>query len=198
MKKNKLLEYFIVILFCIIFSPIILIILIIYFFQRVVSAPFEYKKYKQSKYYAIFKKKYKIGITHEPHYLLQNELLEHNLHLNEIMKPYGYMCLVDDSSCFILVYIEDLIFNDGEFLVKVHENSHYISIDEFICDEKKHFEKECINRNFYILIWREDENDYNEILSFETNNLLLQKKGIYFYLDNELVNIVKEIIANKE
>ena len=41
------------------------------------------------------------------------------------------------------------------------------------------------------------EKDYIDILSNRENNLLLQKKGVYFYLDDELVKIVKELIANE-
>ena len=108
------------------------------------------------------------------------------------------MCLIDDYSCFALFDIEDLKVNDGVFLVQEHENSHYVSIDDFIDNERKYFEEECINREFYIFIWCEDEKNFNDILSDETNNLLLQKKGIYFYFDNELVKLIKEIIETKE
>ena len=197
MKKNQWFEKLIFILLCILFSPFIILCFIVYFFQSIVPAPLENKKYKQSKYYEVYKRKYKIGITKEPHFLLQNELLENNIHLEEIRKPYGYMCLVDDYSCFALFDIEDLKLNDGHFLIQVHENSQCISIDDFVEDERKYFEEECINRKFYILIWREDEKDYSDILSNRENNLLLQKKGVYFYLDDELVKIVKELIANE-
>ena len=63
MKKTKWYEILSIILLCIIFSPVILFVLIIVFFQKVVPAPFEYRKYKKSKYYSYYKKKYKIGIT---------------------------------------------------------------------------------------------------------------------------------------
>ena len=54
-------------------------------------------------------------------------------------------------------------------------------------------------RKFNILILKEDESEYNEILSNELNKLSLQNKGIYFYSDTkELTRIVKEIIVNKE
>lgn len=199
MKKTKLFEILSIIVLCIIFSPVILFVLIIMFFQNVVPAPFEYKKYKKSKYYDIYKKKYKIGITHNPHYLLQNELLEYNIRLDEIRKPYGYTCLVDDCFCFALFDIEDLKFINDDLQIKLHDNSLYVSIDDFIQDEKKYFEEECINRKFNILIWREDENEYRDILSNESNNLLLQNNGIHFYIETkELAKIVKEIILNKE
>ena len=198
MKKAKWFEILIVIVLCIIFSPVILFVLIINFFQNVVPAPFEYKKYKKSKYYDVYKKKYKIGITHDPHYLLQNELLEYNIRLDEIRKPYGYMCLVNDYFCFALFDIEDLKLINDDLQIKLHDNSPYVSIEDFIQDERKYFEEECINRKFNILIWREDENEYRDILSNESNNLLLQNNGIHFYIETkELAKIVKEIILNK-
>lgn len=199
MKKAKWFEILIIIVLCIIFSPVILFVLIINFFQNVVPAPFEYKKYKKSKYYDVYKKKYKIGITHDPHYLLQNELLEYNIRLDEIRKPYGYMCLVNDYFCFALFDIEDLKLINDDLQIKLHDNSPYVSIEDFIQDEKKYFEEECINRKFNILIWREDKNEYRDILSNESNNLLLQNNGIYFYIETkELAMIVKEIILEKE
>ena len=156
------------------------------------------KKYKKSKYYDVYKKKYKIGITHDPHYLLQNELLEYNIRLDEIRKPYGYMCLVNDYFCFALFDIEDLKLINDDLQIKLHDNSPYVSIEDFIQDERKYFEEECINRKFNILIWREDENEYRDILSNESNNLLLQNNGIHFYIETkELAKIVKEIILNK-
>ena len=198
LRKNQWFEKLIFILLCILFSPFIILCFIVYFFQSIVPAPLENKKYKKSKYYEVYKRKYKIGITKEPHFLLHNELLEHNIHLEEIRKSYGYMCLIDDYSCFALSDIEDLKVNDGVFLVQENENSPYVSIDDFIDNERKYFEEECIDREFYIFIWRVDGTDFNGILSDETNNLLLQKKGIYFYLDNEIVKLIKEIIENKE
>lgn len=198
MKKAKWFEILIIIVLCLIFSPAILFVLIINFFQKVVHAPFEYKKYKKSKYYDVYKKKYKIGITHDPHYLLQNELLEYNIRLDEIRKPYGYMCLVNDYFCFALFDIEDLKWINDDLQIKLHVNSPYVSIEDFIQDERKYFEEECINRKFNILIWREDENEYRDILSNESNNLLLQNNGIHFYIETkELAKIVKEIILNK-
>ncbi len=198
MKKAKWFEILIIIVLCLIFSPAILFVLIINFFQKVVPAPFEYKKYKKSKYYDVYKKKYKIGITHDPHYLLQNELLEYNIRLDEIRKPYGYMCLVNDYFCFALFDIEDLKWINDDLQIKLHVNSPYVSIEDFIQDERKYFEEECINRKFNILIWREDENEYRDILSNESNNLLLQNNGIHFYIETkELAKIVKEIILNK-
>ena len=198
MKKAKWFEILIIIVLCIVFSPVILFVLIINFFQNVVPAPFEYKKYKKSKFYDVYKKKYKIGITHDPHYLLQNELLEYNICLDEIRKPYGYMCLVNDYFCFALFDIEDLKLINDDLQIKLHDNSPYVSIEDFIQDERKYFEDECINRKFNILIWRENENEYRDILSNESNNLLLQNNGIHFYIETkELAKIVKEIILNK-
>ena len=81
----------------------------------------------------------------------------------------------------------------------MHDNSPYVSIEDFIQDERKYFEEECINRKFNILIWRENENEYRDILSNESNILLLQNNGIHFYIETkELAKIVKEIILNKE
>lgn len=198
MKKHKWYEILIAIVLCIIFSPIILFILIIMFFQYVVPAPFEYKKYKKSKYFETYKKKYKIGITYDPHYLLQNDLLEYNIQLEEIRKPYGYMCLINDYFCFALFEIDNLKLVDEEVEVKVHGNSPYIKIEDFILDERKHFENECVNRKFNILIFKEDESEYSDILSNELNKLSLQNKGIYFYSDTkDLTRIVKEIIIKK-
>lgn len=107
------------------------------------------------------------------------------------------MCLVDDYFCFALFNIEDLKLNEGDILIQVHENSKYILIDDFVEEERRYFEEGCINRKFYILIWREDEKDYIDVLSNEENNLLLHKKGLYFYLDGELVKIVEELITNE-
>lgn len=198
MKKAKWFEILIIIVLCIIFSPVILFVLIIKFFQNVVPAPFEYKKYKKSKYYDVYKNKYKIGIMHDPHYLLQNELLEYNICLDEIRKPYGYMCLVNDYFCFALFDIEDLKLINDDLQIKLHDNSPYVSIEDFIQDERKYFEEECINRKFNNLICRENENEYRDILSNESNNLLLQNNGIHFYIETkELAKIVKEIILNK-
>ena len=70
MKKNQWFEKLIFILLCILFSPFIRLCFIVYFFQSIVPAPLENKKYKQSKYYEVYKRKYKIGITKEPHFLL--------------------------------------------------------------------------------------------------------------------------------
>ena len=80
MKNKKWYEVLVIILLCTIFSPFILFVLIVLFLEKIVSAPFEYKKYIKSKYYEFYKEKYKIGITHTPHYLLQNDLLENNIH----------------------------------------------------------------------------------------------------------------------
>ena len=105
MKKSKWYEVLAIILLCVIFSPFIIFVLIIWFFQNVLPAPFEYKKYKTSKYYEFYKKKYKIGITHDEHYLLQNKLLEDDIYLEEIRKQYGYMCLLNNDFCFALFEI---------------------------------------------------------------------------------------------
>ena len=202
MKKSKWYEVLIVILFCIIFSPLILLAFImcfLCFFQSVISAPFECKKYKQSKYYEIYKKKYKIGITKEEYYLLQNRLLENNIYLEEIRKPYGYMCLLNNDFCFALLDITDFKLISGDFQIKLHENSLYVSLEDFVEDEKKRFYEDCRNRKFVIFIWREDENEYFDILSDKQNKLSLQNKDINFYIDTEdLVETVKEYIANKE
>ena len=172
--------------------------MIVLFFEKIVPAPFEYKKYIKSKYYEFYKEKYKIGITHTPHYLLQNDLLENNIHLNEIRKPYGYMCLVDDYTCIAMLYIEDLRLDNGELLIKARENNLYVSIDEYVNDERKYFEEQCVNRKFYILVWREDEQDYYEVFSNEESNLLLRSKGVYFYTNDKFIKVVKEIIKIQE
>lgn len=198
MKNKKWYEVLAIIILCIIFSPIILFVLIVMFFEKIIPAPFEYKRYIKSKYYEFYKDKYKIGITHTPHYLLQNELLENNIHLNEIRKPYGYMCLVDDYTCIALSYIEDIRLNNDELLIKAKENSSYVSIDDYVNEERKYFEEQCVNRRFYILVWREDEEDYYDVLSNEKNNLSLQNKDVYFYINGEFSKIVKEIITHKE
>lgn len=198
MKNKKWYEVLAIIILCIIFSPIILFVLIVMFFKKIIPAPLEYKRYIKSKYYEVYKDKYKIGITHTPHYLLQNELLENNIHLNEIRKPYGYMCLIDDYTCIALSYIEDIRLNNDELLIKAKENSSYVSIDDYVNDEQKYFEEQCVNRRFYILVWREDEEDYYDVLSNEENNLSLQNKGVYFYINGEFAKIVKEIITVKE
>jgi hypothetical protein len=199
MKKSKWYEVLAIILLCVIFSPFIIFVLIVWFFQNVLPAPFEYKKYKKSKYYEFYKKKYKIGITHDEQYLLQNKLLEDDIYLEEIRKQYGYMCLLNNDFCFALFDITDLKLIDGDFQIKLHENSPYISIDDFIEDEKKCFYEECKNRKFVIFIWREDEKEYFDILSNRQNKLSLQSKGVIFYIDTEdLVETVKEYIANKE
>ena len=198
MKNKKWYEVLVIILLCTIFSPFILFVLIVLFFEKIVPAPFEYKKYIKSKYYEFYKEKYKIGITHTPHYLLQNDLLENNIHLNEIRKPYGYMCLVDDYTCIAMLYIEDLRLDNGELLIKARENNLYVSIDEYVNDERKYFEEQCVNRKFYILVWREDEQDYYEVFSNEESNLLLRSKGVYFYTNDKFIKVVKEIIKIQE
>ena len=198
MKNKKWYEVLVIILLCTIFSPLILFVLIVLFFEKIVPAPFEYKKYIKSKYYEFYKEKYKIGITHTPHYLLQNDLLENNIHLNEIRKPYGYMCLVDDYTCIAMLYIEDLRLDNGELLIKARENNLYVSIDEYVNDERKYFEEQCVNRKFYILVWREDEQDYYEVFSNEESNLLLRSKGVYFYTNDKFIKVVKEIIKIQE
>lgn len=198
LKNKKWYEVLVIILLCIIFSPFILFVLIVLFFEKIVPAPFEYKKYIKSKYYEFYKEKYKIGITHTPHYLLQNDLLENNIHLKEIRKPYGYMCLVDDYTCIAMLYIEDLRLDNGELLIKARENNFYVSIDEYVNDERKYFEEQCVNRKFYILVWREDEQDYYEVFSNEESNLLLRSKGVYFYTNDKFIKVVKEIIKIQE
>lgn len=198
LKNKKWYEVLVIILLCTIFSPLILFVLIVLFFEKIVPAPFEYKKYIKSKYYEFYKEKYKIGITHTPHYLLQNDLLENNIHLNEIRKPYGYMCLVDDYTCIAMLYIEDLRLDNGELLIKARENNLYVSIDEYVNDERKYFEEQCVNRKFYILVWREDEQDYYEVFSNEESNLLLRSKGVYFYTNDKFIKVVKEIIKIQE
>ena len=199
MKKSKWYEVLAIILLCVIFSPFIIFVLIVWFFQNVLPAPFEYKKYKKSKYYEFYKKKYKIGITHDKHYLLQNKLLEDDIYLEEIRKQYGYMCLLNNDFCFALFDITDFKLIDGDFQIKLHENSPYVSIDDFIEDEKKYFYEECKNRKFVIFIRREDEKEYFDILSNRQNKLSLQSKGVIFYIDTEdLVETVKKYIANKE
>lgn len=198
LKNKKWYEVLVIILLCTIFSPFILFVLIVLFFEKIVPAPFEYKKYIKSKYYEFYKEKYKIGITHTPHYLLQNDLLENNIHLNEIRKPYGYMCLVDDYTCIAMLYIEDLRLDNGELLIKARENNLYVSIDEYVNDERKYFEEQCVNRKFYILVWREDEQDYYEVFSNEESNLLLRSKGVYFYTNDKFIKVVKEIIKIQE
>lgn len=198
LKNKKWYEVLVIILLCIIFSPFILFVLIVLFFEKIVPAPFEYKKYIKSKYYEFYKEKYKIGITHTPHYLLQNDLLENNIHLKEIRKPYGYMCLVDDYTCIAMLYIEDLRLDNGELLIKARENNLYVSIDEYVNDERKYFEEQCVNRKFYILVWREDEQDYYEVFSNEESNLLLRSKGVYFYTNDKFIKVVKEIIKIQE
>ena len=199
MQKNKWYNVLAIILLCVIFSPFILFVLIAWFFQSVLPAPFEYKKYKKSKYYEVYKKKYKIGITHDEYYLLQSKLLENDIYLEEIKKPYGYMCLLNDDFCFVLFDITDLKLIDDEFQIKLRENRPYISIDEFIEDAKKHFGEECRNRKLVIFSLREDENEFFDILSNEQNKLSLQSKGINFYIGNEdLAKTVKQYLANKE
>ena len=198
MKNIKWYEVLAIMILCIIFSPIILFVLIVMFFVKIFSAPLEYKKYIKSKYYEFYKEKYRIGITHTPHYLLQNDLLRNNIHLDEIRKPYGYMCLVDEYTCIALLDIEDIRLNNDELLIKAKENSSYVSVDDYVNDEKKYFEEQCVNRRFYILVWREDEEDFYDVLSNEENNLLLKNKGVYFCLNNKFAETVKEIITKKE
>ena len=55
-----------------------------------------------------------------------------------------------------------------------------------------------MNRKFYILVWREDEQDYYEVFSNEESNLLLRSKGVYFYTNDKFIKVVKEIIKIQE
>ncbi len=193
MKKTKWYEILSIILLCIIFSPVILFVLIIVFFQKVVPAPFEYRKYKKSKYYSYYKKKYKIGITSEANYILQNELLESDIHLEEIRKPYGYTCLLSENYCFGLFEIDNLKIDDN-IQIKLRKNSVFVNCVDFIEDEMKYFSDECINRKFMALIYNDDEH-YDSILS-EDNIKTLRENCIIFYKDEEeLARILKEILS---
>ena len=194
MKKSKWYEILIVILLCIIFSPIILFVLIIYFFQKVVPAPFEYKKYKKSKYYNYYKTKYKIGITSESHYILQNKLLEFDIYLEEIRKSYGYMCLVNEEYCFALFEIADIEINEN-IKIKLHENGVFVNCYEFIEDEIKYFSEECINRKFIALIYS-DEEKYDSILSKEHIKLLKDNSIVFYKTEEDLAMIIKDILLN--
>jgi hypothetical protein len=198
MNKSKWYEILVIIFICITCLPLFLFFVLIKFFQDVFAAPFEYRKYKRSKYYAVYKRKYKIGITREFDYLLHNKLLAYDIHLDGIKKSYGYMGLVNDDFCFALCDITDLKNDDGDIQINLREDSPYFSLDTFIENEKNYYTEECINREFRILIWRE-EDEYIDVLSDELNNSLLQNKGIYFYTtEDELANIIKEIISNNE
>lgn len=198
MNESKWYEVLAIIFICIICLPLFLFFVLIKFFQDIFTAPFEYRKYKRSKYYEVYKRKYKIGITREFDYLLHNKLLAYDIHLVGIKKSYGYMGLVNDDFCFALCDITDLKNDDGDIQINLRENSPYFSLDTFIENEKNYYTEECINREFKILIWRE-EDEYIDVLSDELNNSLLQNNGIYFYTtEDELANIIKEIISNKE
>ena len=198
MKKNKWYEVLIVAILCIILSPVILCVYILLFFQKLVTAPFEYRKYKRSRYYEVYKKKYKSGITQEPRYLLQNKLLEHGIELEEIKKPYGELCLVNNDFCFVLFTLCDVKRSNDGFEINLCENSPYISIEDFIAGEKEHFAEECITRKFVMFIWREDD-EYMDILSDEHNKSSLRNMGINFFIDSEeLAKAVCEMISNSQ
>ena len=198
MNKTKWYEVLALVFIGIICSPLILFIILAKFFQDIFTAPFEYRKYKRSKYYEVYKRKYKVGITGEFDYLLHNNLLACDIYLDEIKKSYGYMCLVNSDFCFALCDITDLIVSDGGMKIKFHERSPYYPLDVFFEDEKSYYVEECVNREFIIFINREDD-EFVDILSDEMNNSLLRKKGIYFYTtEDELANIIKGILLSKK
>ena len=197
--ENEWYENIVVVFIGIIFSPLILFFLLAFFLQNVFTAPFEYRKYKRSKYYEVYKKKYKIGITREFCYLLHNKLLTFDIRMEEIEKSDGRMCLVNNDFCFDLCDIVDLKSNDGDIQIQLSENGMFFPLNTFIENEKTHFNEERINRRFIILIWREDEDEYADVLSNELNTSLLQIKEIYFHVnEDELANIIKEFIQTKD
>lgn len=172
----------------IVIFPFVLIYLVMYGIVTLFRAPFELARYKKSIYYKTYKRKYFIGITRTEIFHICTKLLENNIVLKVLTKPYGYWCLVDDEHLFAIY--------DSAFKVRVNGHDYDNPIIEkggYNSGDRKTMEEFVFNTKFN---WEESENKSLTIFLMSSNvdpelKYILSNNDIQTYSNiDELVKLI--------
>lgn len=157
-KDLSLLKKVAVILILILFSPLLLVCFIIV----ALRVPFEYPKYKSSKYYKKYKRKYSIGITSEDSYKIINYLEEKNLSYDKFDIEKNE--LIVGKTTYLFPWFECISFNDkGECIIAEQDNYEpTLLLDDLKVKNRKNI-RILINSNYF---------DKEELNLVSENNLL--------------------------
>ena len=161
-----------------------------------ISAPFEFAKYKKSDYCKTYKDKYFVGITTSDKYKICSKLLENGIAMQQVNKSHmGYWCLTDEKHLIAIFSGPFHIHqNNNDRENPIIEDSGYgdtlTHLTKFIAEEELHYldKNKCKQFAFFIRTKKVDPE-----LKYILNN-----NGVFTYSNvNELVKLILVKVQSK-